>query len=206
MGLYASRTEKEIEPIPQGLHHAICYTVADLGTQMNPVFNKEQRKAVFIWELPRLRIDIQRDGHSVNLPRVISQVFTVSLHEKSHLYNTLVSWRGKKFAEAELEKFDLFTVAGANCQLNITHNTNGGKTYANISAVVPLAKKEWLGAENPIVKYSIDEDGENYPETLPEWIVNKIKESKEMKTGNTAGSQAVPENYLDQIPEDEIPF
>lgn len=180
---------QDFDPIPAGMHHAICYACIDLGVQPsnNPKF-KPKPKIVFIWELPEERGDFTRgegaDARKVNLPRAISSIYTLSLSEKSNLRPMLQSWRGKPFTEEELDGFDVRKVVGANCLLNIIHEVKDGKTYANVASVNPLpkamAKKT---AENPPNTFSIGDIPPGhpikFPDNFPEWIETMIKQSEE---------------------------
>ena len=46
-------SNKQSDPVPAGVHHAVCYAVIDLGTQDpgNPTF-RPSRKVMILWELP----------------------------------------------------------------------------------------------------------------------------------------------------------
>ena len=48
----------DFEPVPQGAWQAVCCAVFDLGTQVNPLFNKEIYKVLIMWEFPEHRITI----------------------------------------------------------------------------------------------------------------------------------------------------
>lgn len=173
----------EIEPIPAGVYVATCYGLVDLGTHANPVFGGEQHKILVQWEVPEVRGEFERDGQKVNLPRAISKRYTLSLSEKANLRKDLESWRGRKFTTQELAGFDLRTLLGATCQLQIVHDTSKeGRTYANIAAIMALPKgTPKPKPENPTMFFSFEEAGDKptLPNGLPEWIANIVKESKE---------------------------
>ena len=129
---------KDFEPIPEGMHHAICYGLYDLGTQYNERFGKSAHKVLIQWELPNQRIEIEKDNETLDLPRATSKIYTLSLHEKSNLKKDLASWRGKSFTPEELEGFDLRAILGINCTLQIIHNKKDGNTYSNVATIVPI--------------------------------------------------------------------
>jgi hypothetical protein len=195
------------EPVSAGLHRAICYAVYDLGHQVFE-FQGERKvlhKILVNWELPDERIDVERDDETVNLPRAISKEYTLSLHEKSNLRADLIGWRGREFTEKELEGFNLEAIIGKPCQLNVVHGKSkkSGNTYAKVVAVLTAPKdgsmKE-MKAENPLVMYEIDDV---IPETIPQWIADKINQSNEKK----GIPDDVPEyNIPEYDPEDDIPF
>ncbi len=178
---------QHIELIPEGVERAVCYAVIDLGTHENPFYDKKNRKVRFQWELPDHRIEVERDGKQVDLPRAISKPFTLSLHDKSNLRPFLESWRGRKFTDDETQGFDVTNVCGACCMLQIVHSVSKkGKTFAEVQSVMPLYKgMEKFEPENPRQVFSLEDfaPGEpiEIPETIPEWIRKEIMESIEWK-------------------------
>lgn len=211
MGLLAKKTGgADYEPVSQGMHQAVCYSLVDLGTHFNETFGKTNHKILIGWEIPNERIDVERDGAKVNLPRSISARYTLSLSDKATLRKVLESWRGKPFTEAELDGFDLTKLLGANCMIQVMHQKKGDKTYANVTTVVPLYKgMPKLEPENPIQYFAIEEHQCNIPESLPGWIKDIIKSSEEwhIMAGDAGGSYA---GYVDENPpppsDDGIPF
>ena len=210
MGLMASDSGgTNFEPLPAGVHHAVCYGVIDIGTQPanNPAFSDTHR-CMIMWEVPEERIEIEKDGEKLNLPRVISRELTISLSEKSHMRPLLESWRGRPFNMQELMAFDLANLVGANCLLNVIHKESNGKTYANVAAAMPLPNKmEKLAPENPSIFYSMEDMGLNVPDGIPDWIVKKIHNSREWnETGQMNDwPDENPADYREPDQED-IPF
>lgn len=126
---------KDFTPAPQGLHQAVCVDVWDIWTE-----KRDEKwgggivdKTLLVWEIDEINPE---DGR----PFVVAKRYTASLHEKANLRHDLESWRGRAFTKDELKAFDLENVLGANCQINVVHNTKKDKTYANIASIVPLAK------------------------------------------------------------------
>lgn len=107
--------------------------------------------------------------------------FTRSFHPESNLRKFLEAWRGKKFTEEERKSFDLERLLHANALLQISHNEQPEKTYANIVAVMPLPK-----AMDPVIP----------PD---DYVRMKDREDHE---GNGHGhhAPAAPE------PDDDLPF
>lgn len=208
MGLTA--TDKggvDFDPIPQGTHHAICYSIFDLGTQFNDYYGKRQHKVLFCWELPEQRIQIEKDGEEKNLPRATSKQYTLSLGEKANLRKDLETWRGRAFTPEELKGFDLRKVLGANCFLQIIHKDKGDKTYANVTGLMELMPgREKRTPENPLRFFSL-EDNDPIPEGTPEWIVKIIGSSEEfVATNSPEQPDNIPEWATEDIPEDDMPF
>ena len=188
MGLIAKdKGGMDIEPVPAGMHHSICYGVVDLGTQ--PAFGKfpARRKVVILFELPDVRIELpdkQDPKKKLNLPRAISLKETLTLASKGNLRPKLESWRGRPFTEHELEGFDLKNVIGANTLLNVVHAHKDQKTYANIASLNPLAPgmKKRTG-ELPPLYFSFEDlpaaGAVKFPVNMPEWIQGLIMNSDE---------------------------
>jgi hypothetical protein len=202
MGLTAKETGsgQGYDPVPAGTHTAVCYAVVDLGTQYQETFNKHAHKVLICWELPDERIEVERDGQMVDLPRAISRKYTMSLHVKAALRHDLEAWRGKSFTDAELDGFDLKKLLGATCLLGVIHKErrDGQGVYATISSIMapPKPKKggkaEKIVPVNEMVSFEIDEDagpGFEIDERLPEWVAKIIQESTEY-TG--AGQEPQP--------------
>ncbi|MCX7009804.1 MAG: hypothetical protein NTY53_21605 [Kiritimatiellaeota bacterium] len=183
MSLIAKDKGPSIEPIPAGVHVAVCYGVVDLGTQFTAKFNKSIRKILMLWEIPGCRGDFDRDGQKVSLPRAISRRYTLSLSEKANLRRDLESWRGKKFTAQELAGFDVQAVLGAACQMQIVHEAGSdGKTYAQISAIMALPKGVARPKlENPKLVFTFEgvTGIPELPATMPDWIREIIAASAE---------------------------
>lgn len=187
-----SKGGSDFEPIPTGVHQAVCYGIVDIGTQQskNPQHGAK-RKLVIIWELPHERADFGEDKK--NLPRAISQTYTQSLNTKAILRKDLESWRGRPFTEAELLGFDPKVLIGVNCLLNIVHDTKSDKTYANIKAVTPLAKgMTKMPQENKSLYFSLDDqkDLKNlvFPDNMPNWLREKTAFSAEVIAAHGGGT------------------
>lgn len=188
MGLTVKETGSDIEPVPEGVYVAVCYAIFDLGTHYSERWNKSTHKVLICWEIPQVRMDFERDGRMENLPRAISQRYTMSLHAKANLRKDLEAWRGQGFTAEELEGFDLQKVLGAACQIQVVHTHVDNKVYGNISAVMGLPKDTRRPvAENPLTFFSFEDTGEP-PENTPEWVVKLIADSEEHKAMEQAAT------------------
>ena len=170
------------EPVPMGVYSAVCYALVDLGNQENTMYGNVQHKCWVAWELPTERIEIElEDGSKENKPRVISKFFTVSLHEKSNLRQILESWRGKVFTKLELQGFDLSTILGANCQINVIHKVKQDNSIrSEIGAIMPLGSgQQRRESENKHIYFSIEEHGMEIPADVPDGIKAMIQKSYE---------------------------
>jgi hypothetical protein len=200
-------------PIEAGTYQAICYQVIDIGTHHNTLFDKDNKQVLLAWEIPSERIDLERDGQMVNLPRAISKIYTASLHEKAKLYQHLVGWRGVPFTVEELEAFDLRSVLGTNCMLSISNEQSQGSTKKIVAKVASVAKLmkglTVCKPENPVISFDMDIDGyTNIPEGLPDWIKEQIKSSVEYKAVTHAQNSDELKATQDAMgtPKSDIPF
>ena len=201
MGLMAT-AEKKREPINDGTYQSVCCALIDLGTQFNEHFGKSSHQVIIMWEIPELLIKFEKDGKEVEAPRVISKKYTLSLGEKANLRKDLQSWRGRAFTVEELEGFDLVNVLEKNCMLQIINTTKDGKTYSNISSMLPLYKG--MSSIGPYMKplYFSMSEGFDIPEAIPQWIKDIIMKSEEFK-----GHKAEEPEYDNSAPVDsDVPF
>jgi hypothetical protein len=139
MPIYATAGEgRSYAPAPEGPHQAVCVDVIDLGLITSNFIDektgqkKVQHKVDVAWQIGEKRDDGKRF--------VVYKRYTLSIHEKATLRKDLESWRGRPFTEAELKRFDVESVIGANALINVQHNTKDGKTYANVVSVMPIIK------------------------------------------------------------------
>jgi hypothetical protein len=195
MSLIAS-SDKKRDPIPDGMYQAVTIGVIDLGTQYNERFMNRTHKVLIMWELPEVAITFSKDGIETTAPRVISKKYTLSLGEKANLRKDLQSWRGRSFTDEELRGFDLFTIIGKNCMLQLINESKDGKSYTNISSIMPLYKgMEVLNPVSKTLTYSLA-DGMNIPQDIPDWIKEVIKKSTEY----TANEEFYSNNTQDDVP------
>lgn len=214
MSLTAKSTNTETEPVPEGVHVGCCYLVSDLGHQLSEKYGTEKRAVVIGFELPEIRITVERDGQPKDLPRAASRRFTLSLGEKAELRKFLQSWRGKSFTEQELQGFDLKNLLGAPALVQIVHEHKpDGRTVARIASVMALPKgtprpkpenePQWFSFEecDPTKPFT-------FPANLPEWIVKTLEQSREWKERSAAASApaSTPAPAAVDAVEDEEPL
>lgn len=133
MSILAREPESKFTPAPEGLFQAVCVDVVDLGLVKSQY--GEKHKVEIRWQLDLICKETERRYD-------VRRWFTLSLHEKASLRQTLETWRGRKFTPEELKGFDLERLIGVNCQVQVIHNlSDEGRTYANVQAVVPAPAK-----------------------------------------------------------------
>ena len=217
MPLLAKEQGTQFPPTPEGIHLAVCYMVADLGTHLDELYSKDRRQVVIGWELPQERIEVERDGEKVDLPRAISKRYTLSLSDRATLRHDLEAWRGRAFTAKELDGFDLEKVIGSGCQMQVIHAQNTqGREYAKINSIMALIKGTPVPKlENEPIFFSLDDfGGGDLPENLPKWVKEEIGKSFEYGGGKdepvAADVDAMTEApVLDEAEtedEDNLPF
>ena len=143
-------------------------------------------------------------------PFSVSQFYTVSLHEKSKLRADLEAWRGRKFTATELDGFDLGTVIGAYCMIQVVHDETG--KYANVQTIMAY-KGEKPPAVNPNVVFDIDEPDMAVFDSFSDNMKGKIMSAPEWNKNKQAPTPSaekkddvVIEDTGETINLDEIPF
>lgn len=175
------KSASSVPPLEAGTYPAICVGIVDLGEQYSESFKKYNDKLLIIWEIPSQTIQI--DGE--DKPRWLSKDFSASLHEKSSLYQMLVSWRGKAFTENELTEdengfmqFSVLDMLGTGCFLQVIVEEKDSGAYNRITSVISLpAGMEAPTTESPLIAFDIDAWNDETFDSLPEWIQNRIKKS-----------------------------
>jgi hypothetical protein len=123
---------------PEGQFAGVCVDVHDLGFLKTTWQGQEKVQH---------KIDVYffcgeyKDGtDGKRYPLLVRDRFTATLSDKGRLKPFLQGWRGKKFTEEELQKFDLDNMIGAPALLTVEHNIVGDDTYANIVGCAKLPK------------------------------------------------------------------
>jgi hypothetical protein len=153
-------------PAPEGSHSSVCVDVVSLGSLgPQPVtFNglRDLKPMVrYVWQIDE---DMENGK-----PFTFSRRFTLSLHKKAALRAAIESWRGRAFTETELRGFDLETLIGAACLLNVVHVARDGATFANVSSIMRLPKgmKALQPRDYVRVKDRQEQNGPSRREKLP---------------------------------------
>lgn len=175
------KSGSSVPPIEAGTYPAVCVGIVDLGEQYSETFKKYSDKLLIIWEIPSQIIQI--DGE--DKPRWLSKDFAASLHEKSSLHKTLVSWRGKAFTEKELAEdengfmqFSVQDMLGTGCFLQVIVEEKDSGIYNRITSVIALpVGMETPKTENPPIAFDMDAWDDEVFKNLPEWIQERIKKS-----------------------------
>jgi len=204
----ATNTAPKREVISAGNYAARCYQMIHIGTVKENILGEEKilNKVRIGWELPtELKVFDQEKGEQ---PLVISEEFTLSMHEKSKLRKFLASWRGKDFTEDEAKCFDVTKLVGAACMLNIIHKPSKKDPtiiYAVIGSVSPIPKGLVVDAQiNPTFILDYDNFSEEKMNTLPDFIRNKMINSMEYAAYKQPQHHEVVADINEPL--DDLPF
>ena len=177
--------EQSYELAPAGSHTAVCFLVADLGTQTGMYGPKPQ--ILFSWELPDEQM---ADGR----PFTVSRRYTLSSSRKSTLRDHVESWLGRTLTAADLSRFDLSQLLGSMCLIGIKHETrDDGRTFANVMSVMkrPKAVPERLPCTNGAIAFSLTDRPfhQNEFEALPQWVRDAVMRSPEYEMATKPQAQ-----------------
>lgn len=180
---------KEYERAPQGNHIARCYQVIDLGNQVT-TYQGEER----VTHQVLLGFELCNEPMTDGRPFSVSNTYSFSLGKKANLRRVVEGWIGHPMTDQEAAEFDLSSLAGKPCMVQVTHRTTtAGKTYTNLQAVTALPKG--MTAPDPVNKVAVytptDHDQKAW-DLLPPWLQKRIE-------ARVNPSEARPFN-------DDIPF
>jgi hypothetical protein len=214
-----SKGSGNFELVPQDQHVARCVMITDIGTQPsdNPKY-AAKHQCILGFEMPKvLQVFDEEKGEE---PAMLSKFFTVSLHEKSNLRVQLENWRGRAFTEQELEGFDIESVIGAPCMLQVIHKQGqDGSVKAVINTIMKLPQGLTCDSQyNHSRIFTLQDSTFEDFQKAPEWIQGRCKVSPEYRAWvqrMNGSSQVDPGeqtfasdgNVNDTPPpEDEVPF
>jgi hypothetical protein len=206
----------DFTPVPPGLHLARCYRIVDLGTQQSEYMGeiKHQRKIMLGWELHGKDDEGNELVTNNGNPLAIFKNYTLSWNDKANLRIDLQGWRNKPFSEDEMRRFDISSVLGAWCMLNVVQRPGkSGKMYSNVGSIAPVpAVVKQAGfpqAVNPNQLFRLAEPDLELFETFGKGLKEKIQSAPEWQAfENRKGSQKpdkAPSNGFDDM-EDDLPF
>lgn len=170
------------DPIPAGNHVARLYQLIYLGTV--PTTWKGEEKL-----LNKVRLNFElcnelkefKEGEGER-PYSIGQEFTFSMGPKANLRKFVEGMTGSKFTDEEAYGFDLDSVMGSACLLNVVHVESNGNTYANVQNASPLPKGMTAPKQyNDSKIYDVNTTSYAELDSLPDFITNKMYSSVEYK-------------------------
>jgi hypothetical protein len=203
-------------PTPAGQHNAVCTRFIDLGTQTTQTQygTRRKRKVMIAWEIPAVRVEWMKDDQKYEGPALHYERFTFSTYETAEFRKKLEMWRGKPFAESDFgdgpDAFDVRNLIGVGALLQIAHKTEGGKTYANLQAIMlpPGGKAAWVKPEGQTMYLALtpEEFDPQVYEALSDRLRETIASSPEYQAifpaSDPGGNLQTPDGDM----EDEVPF
>lgn len=207
MPIIAQNKEGNFEIVPAGNHLARCFSMVEIGTNIDPFYQKPRTTVRVTWELPlEKKVFKPENGEQ---PFNISKEYTLSMNEKANLRRDLESWRGKGFTDKEAEAFDISKLLTVPCMLNVIHKKNDkGKEYAFVAGITPVPKGMTCPAQiNETFVLSYSEWDDSKFKALPEWLRERMEQTKEFKAileGSLPGVEDEP--VTQDQGNDDLPF
>lgn len=187
----------DFKGLPQGNYIAVCDLIADFGLQPGSAQYPDPKYQVYIrFAVPSETIEYEKDGKKISGPRVIGNAYTASMGKKANLRKMVQNWLGRDFAsEDEAKNFDISSLLGKGCMVNVIVKEVGEKTYSNIGSISALPK----GMPPPALETLLlvyDEDHAANLTKLPEWMQEKIKGQLKPEMSHATGVYA--ESWSDE--------
>lgn len=190
MGIIVQDNGGDFEPVPAGLHRAICINVFDIGYQPGYQGAAPAHKIVILWEIEPL--------NSQHKHFTVTRIYTLSIGEKSNLGNDLTTWRGRPFTDEQRKGFDLDNIIGKPCQLNLVQNGDRVK----IAGVMPATMtKDPQTGKGMAAGYWTEETKRDYipnfvKKMQEQQVAAPVKGKQPMQTQNVMTG----DGFEDQIP------
>jgi hypothetical protein len=160
-------------PPPAGIHVARCFACIALGTRPAGEMAAGRKRVLIMWEIPAVRI--WSDAHEREIAAVAHKEYTASLHPQSNLLPDLEDWRGRKFTKEQADAFELFSVVGKTCRIEISHGlSQTNKLKAKIEKITPLNSFQCPPPEHQPVAYDIEMGQNAVFQLIEPWVQKKI--------------------------------
>lgn len=180
MSLIPPKKESNFEITPAGNHVARVYQIIHLGTIPETYMGEEKMtsKIRVYFELPN-EVREFKPGEGEK-PFSISQEYTFSMNGKAKL-RALVEGMVGAMNDDEADYFDLETLVGKTCLVNVAHKTSAkGNEYSVIMGTSPLPKGTTAPEPfNDPKVYSVETITQEQMMDLPDFLKDKIRSSLE---------------------------
>ncbi len=123
----------ESHPAPPGLQGATLTKVTDLGLEESQFGSKEMLE---------LEFELDAKDEATGEPYRAWRKCSKSLHRKSTLRGIVEGLLGRPLNGDETRRFDVESLVGRQCLIQVTHVEKNGRTFANITAVLPALQEE----------------------------------------------------------------
>ena len=200
------------ELIEEGNYIATLYRIIYIGTIKTEYMGETKNvfKVDLTWELNN-EMKVWKEGEEPK-PVVVSKQYTLSMGSKANLRPIVEGIIGG-MSDAEAINFDIDELLGKSCLLNISHGTaESGAQY------LKLATSKLMKGMTPPTPFneqkilSFDKWDEELYQSLPEWLRNKIAESREYQWMKNPAPQGKgydttsPKYEEGEVNVDDIPF
>lgn len=179
----APKPKTTYTPAPEGTQLARCYQIIQIGTLQEEYMGKPKmmNKIRLSFELP-LKTKIWKEGEPAK-PTTVHKEYTFSMAEKANLRKLVEGMIGTTLVDTEAYAFDIESLVGMECLLNLKHKTSvSGNVRAEIASASPLMEGQTCPPQfNPsnILMYSAWDQTKF--EALPDFLKEKMMESEEFK-------------------------
>jgi len=206
--------ESGFTPAPEGQFLAVCVDVVDLGERLESY----QGGTPKIVKKVALVFQIDEPNPETGRPFEPSIEKTIAFGQTAGLRKFLSAWRGKAYSDAEaLAGVPLNKLVGVNALVQIEHRTSAkGRTYANISNIMPPAKKmAKLEIEDYIRSDHWAQRRADYAEEIARWRAGNTPQASTATTRNGQPvkqkadadmTQPLPASVTAADDDDDLPF
>ncbi len=202
----AKTDDSNYEIVEPGLRKARCIRMIDRGSHLSEQYGNWSRQFMAMFELPECKI---KEGELAGEPFSICLFFNLTIGEKSKLRPLLVGWLGRELTPLEEEAgYEVFDLVDKPAYLNIIHNTDGGKTFANIQSIIPLSKDDCPDRIGELVKFDLDNFDQTVFDGFSEKMKAKIESSREWDyrlNDKPAGEITKASHEAEKQSKDELP-
>ena len=185
--------------VSEGTHPARVIGFIQMGTAEDTYMGEVKKftKIRLSWEFPE-ETKVFKEGEDAK-PLVHSQEYTFSMGKKSNLRPIVEGIIGTSLQDEEAFNFNFASLLNLPCLVSIKHGkTKSGALYAKVgSTSKPMKGQVIKSAFNPIIMFTFQNWNEEYFQSLPEFIKEKIKRSDEYKA---------MKGIVDVVDPDAIPF
>lgn len=169
-----AQSESSFVLAPPGTHSGYLTKIIDLGTTYNDMYNKDQHKVCFMYELSSALMEPNDEG--VQKPFVIAEFLTLSMNEKANLRKRIEAWQSRGFnSDEEAESFEIGDLLGKAALITVIHVKKQDKKTdrASIASVIDVPQ----GMQMPErVADLLMFDFENYSEETLGKLSDKMQE------------------------------
>ncbi len=126
-------TNTQHRTAPAGLSPATLTRVTDLG---------EEESQYGTREMLELEFELDAKDEATGEPYRAWRKCSKSLHRKSTLRGIVEGLLGRPLNGDETRRFDVESLVGRQCLIQVAHVEKNGRTFANITAVLPALQEE----------------------------------------------------------------